>query len=152
MSGATTFTKAELEQKGFRVENGRAIRIGPREEPTTRDTATASSPPLREPWRSKIERLYAKQLELQRAAGEIRSWDYEALTFLLATGLRYKADWLVVTRTGEIQIHETKGRRRTAQLERGMAKLRVAARLYPAFAFFKVTHEGGRFVLTRIAA
>lgn len=149
MSGAPTLTTADLAARGFRVVNGRAVRIATPDTPDAAPEPKPSGPR----YRSKVERLYADYLDLQLRVQAIRSWEYEALSLRLARKLWYRADWLVIAGNGEVQVHETKGRRVSAQHQRGIAKLRIAARLYPMFTFYLVTRSSsGTFTRERIPA
>ena len=66
-------------------------------------------------FKSKAELSFAEHLEFLRESGRIRSWEYEphGSTFWFYTirrGVRsYKADFRVVTNTGQIQWYELKG-------------------------------------------
>ena len=46
------------------------------------------------PYRSKWESAYSQQLEIYRLDGEIDGWLYEPLSFRLATGKRYRVDFV----------------------------------------------------------
>lgn len=64
---------------------------------------------------------------------------YREPSLPLANGLRYKLDFLVVGLHGDIQGHEVKGRAYST----GIAKLKMAASLYPWITFYLVTKERG---------
>ena len=100
-------------------------------------------------YRSKAEATYAEKLEVQKRAGEIVDWGYEAMTFVIGrteTGRawRYTPDFMVVKRilvhesyrsviphVEVIEFHEVKGKHRGT--ERGIAKFRAAQALFPWF-------------------
>ncbi len=84
-------------------------------------------------FRSKLEASYATHLDFRKAAGEIDEWRYEPLTFHLAPRTTLTPDFAV--RIGnKLEIHETKGFRR----EDAMAKLKIAAKMYPWFEWYLV--------------
>ncbi|AHF89528.1 hypothetical protein OPIT5_03895 [Opitutaceae bacterium TAV5] len=65
---------------------------------------------------------------------------YREPTLPLANGVVYKPDFLVV-RAGEIEGHEVKGQHKPA----GIAKVKVAARLYPWIKFRLFWKEKGQW-------
>lgn len=109
--------------------------------------ATARKPPALE---NRLEEQYAQELELRRRAGEIRRWAPKALRLRIGTDILYTPDFLVITKDGEIQLHETKGHFREA------AKVRIksAAWHYPEFRFMVVYRDrkSGRFVVDEMEA
>lgn len=94
-----------------------------------------------------LESRYAKTLEGQRIAGEIRSWRYEALTLKLANKTTYTPDFLVVTADGYIECHETKGFFR----DDAKVKIKVAACEFPEIRFLLVQEKRGDWVITEIS-
>ena len=79
---------------------------------------------------NKTERAYADRLELQRLAGEIRSWRFEALKLKLADKTFFTPDFYVVTEE-QIELIDTKG----FIEDDAMVKIKVAAQMYPEFCF-----------------
>lgn len=78
---------------------------------------------------------------------------YREVAFPLANGLKYKLDWLVVRKADgalTIEGHEVKGR----ALAAGIAKVKMAARLYPWIAFKLVTKrrkkQGGGWAIEEV--
>jgi len=93
---------------------------------------------------NKWERAYSQLLDLRKFAGEIRGWDFEAITFRLAKKTRYTPDFAVYLPDGTTELHEVKGFWR----EDARVKIKVAARMFPAFKFIAVRpmkkkHGGG---------
>lgn len=88
-------------------------------------------------YRSKLEAQYAGHLEALRHVGDVRDHRYEALRLILAKDCTLTPDFLVRTKDGAIEFHETKGFLR----EDAMIKLRVAARLFPFWKFILVTRK-----------
>lgn len=86
-------------------------------------------------FRSRLERDYANYLYGLQLAGEIQSYAYEAVRLQLAPKTTLTPDFLVVTKGGQVEFHETKGWAR----EDAMVKLKVAARLFPSWRFVLVT-------------
>ena len=90
---------------------------------------------------NKLEQRWAEQLEIERAAGEIRSWRYNSIRLKLADGSWFKPDFVVICADGSMRIDETKGHWREA----ARVRIRVAAELYPEFRFRALSwhgHEG----------
>lgn len=77
---------------------------------------------------NKTEANYAQILELEKRAGNIITWYFEALKFRLADGCFYLPDFLVVYKD-RYELHEVKGFFRTT----AKVKLKVASELYPYF-------------------
>ena len=111
----------------------------------TRVRGRARATPTRG-YRSKLEADYADELERERLAGEIVSWEYERLKLRLADGTWYTPDFWVTALSGEFEIRETKGHK----FQAGMIKLKVAASLYPCFTFILVERAGRAFQQTEI--
>lgn len=57
---------------------------------------------------SKLERDYYYQLMLRWKAGDVR-WFIRQVTFELEGGVVYRADFLVVTKEGDVQVVDTTG-------------------------------------------
>ena len=87
---------------------------------------------------NKLEARYALSLSAQQGHGSIRWWAYEAITLKLAPDTRYTPDFVVITREGEIQFHETKGR----WLDDALVKIKVAANLFPWAEFRAIDSKG----------
>jgi hypothetical protein len=96
-----------------------------------------------EPYRSKTELLYATHLELSRKTGEIGEWRYEVVTLVLAPGVRYIPDFMVV-KDGQIEFHEVKGRKGVGfwSLPVSKVKIRMAASRFPWWKF-RIVWPGG---------
>lgn len=95
-------------------------------------------------YRSNLERAYAARLDELRMAGEVTAWWHEAVKLRIAKGKHrayFTPDFLVVTRAGEFEFHETKGFRREA----AMVRLKTAAGEFP-FKFLLVTREAGEWM------
>src|SRR5690554_6901726 len=73
-------------------------------------------------FKSKAEARYAQILEAQVRCGQIRSWRYEAVTLVLADGVRYTPDFLLHENDGRMTLVEVKGHMREA----ARVRLRVA--------------------------
>lgn len=101
----------------------------------------------KQPRMNKTETRYSVILEARRLAGEIRDWKFEALTFKLADGVRYKADFYVEMADRSIQIHEVKG---AFIWEDARVKVRVAAATFTAFKFYMAQWKKGEWHITEI--
>lgn len=85
---------------------------------------------IAKPRMNKLENAWAVQLEMQRAAGLIQRWEYEAVRLRLADDTYFTPDFYVEI-GDRIRFDETKGFMREA----ARVRLNVAARLYPRFTF-----------------
>lgn len=86
------------------------------------------------------EKLYAKMLELQKAAGMIKGYWFEAMTFKLADDTRYTPDFMVQMMDDEIEFHEVKGR----WMDDAKVKIKIAATMFP-FVFKSFIYSGRNF-------
>jgi len=63
-----------------------------------------------EPYRNQWEWKYANEiLEFQKKAGENQGYIYEKIKLVLAKGVTYIPDFVVLTTGGRAEIHEVKG-------------------------------------------
>lgn len=83
---------------------------------------------------NKLEARYAEYLEAQKGLGEVLWYDYEAITLRLGDDCRYIPDFLVLVRSGHLEVRETKG----FWEDDAKVKIRVAAELYPVFRFVAI--------------
>jgi hypothetical protein len=105
-------------------------------------TPRAKGRPAPSPYRSELERDYAERLELQRIAGEIAWWAYEAITFNLGGGAKFKPDFLIVGRDCKLTVAETKG---PFARESSIVRIKVAAARFPFLRFLLVTRNDGHW-------
>jgi hypothetical protein len=80
---------------------------------------------------NKTESQYAAHLELLKASGDVLWWKFEGLKFRLADKTFLTPDFVVMTRSGLIELHDVKG----FLMEDANVKMKVAASMYP-FEFF----------------
>jgi hypothetical protein len=86
---------------------------------------------------NKTEQQYADYLQKRLLGGEIISYRFEALKLRLADKTFYTPDF-IVTFSDQIECHEVKGFWR----DDARVKIKVAAALFPEFAFMAVTKRG----------
>lgn len=98
-------------------------------------------------YRSKTEARYAGHLEAMRTLGQIREARYEAFRVQLADNTHLTADFWVDMPDRSVEIHEVKGK---YIWEDGWIKLKMAARLWPHFRWFKVEWKTCQWVKTRV--
>lgn len=84
---------------------------------------------------NKTEAAYAASLEERCLAGDVLSWQFEAVTLAIGGGVRYTPDFMVMTSDREIQFHEVKGSRAIFE-DDAKVKFKVAASAFPMFHFF----------------
>lgn len=84
---------------------------------------------------NKTETAYAAQLELEKQAGEITSYQFEAVKLRLGKKTFYTSDFLVLLKNGELELREVKG----FWKDDARVKIKTAAHLYPMFRFVGIT-------------
>jgi hypothetical protein len=114
------------------------------ERPQTRATSKVATT-TRKRGMNKMEAQYAQRLDLEKHAGEILWWGYEAIRLRLANGAWFKPDFAVEGRFG-LEFHETKGHMREA----AHVRIKVAASLYPMFRFSIIRLERGEWTRMRV--
>ncbi len=78
---------------------------------------------------NKTEAEYADVILAARiAAGDVVCWWFEAIGLKLGEDCRYHPDFLVLTASGELEVHEVKG---TFVRDDAFVKLKTAASRYP---------------------
>ena len=122
------------------VELGKFTVDGPVPSLVIRDPAHL---PKLKPRMNGLETRRAAELEALKRAGEIRSYQFEALKLVLADRTTYTPDFLVELNDRALVLEETKGHWR----DDARVKIKVAARLFPMFRFVALTprkrREGG---------
>ena len=90
---------------------------------------------------NRTEQRYANLLEVQRLAGEIASWHYEAFRLRLGENWRttWNPDFMVILSTGEIELVDVKGG--GGMEDDARVKIKAAARLYPRFWYVVATYK-----------
>ncbi len=86
---------------------------------------------------NKSESAYAAHLESLKKAGELHSYQFEAIKFRLADNTFYSPDFLVISANMFVEVHEFKG----FWQDDARVKIKVAAALYPFFRFVAVTKD-----------
>ena len=97
---------------------------------------------------NKLEEKYAAYLELQRQAGQIVFWRYEAVKFRLADRTWYNPDFYIMRPDGSLEIHETKGHWE----DDARVKIKATAEQFPEFWFVAVQWKGGEWQFERFRA
>lgn len=89
------------------------------------------------------ETAYSQRLKALVAAGEVKSWMFNAMRLRIAMGEKvayYKPDFFVEYFDGHFEFHETKGHEKA----RGILALKVAAGMFPIrFVLAKRDDDGG---------
>ncbi len=88
------------------------------------------------------EASYADLLEARKLVGEIRGYEFEAVTLRLAKGCRFTVDFAVHMKDGSIELHECKAgfRRKSGNVsalvrDGAGEKFKWAAQRFPMFRF-----------------
>ena len=92
-----------------------------------------------------LEAKYARSLELQRRAGKIALWRFEAVKLRLADRTWYTPYFFVLRADGVAELHETKGHWE----DDARVKIKTTAEAFPEFGFVAVqwdsTAKGWKF-------
>ena len=88
---------------------------------------------------SNWEAEYARYLDGRKHLGEIVSYCHEPLRFNLAPATSYTPDFIVVSSSGRIEIHEVKGYLR----DDAGVKFKIAAAQFPYFVFVMLRKKKG---------
>lgn len=88
---------------------------------------------------NKTENEYSLHLEFLKGAGKILSWDFERVRLVLAPGVSYTPDFMVLMADRTIEMHEVKGH----WTDDAKAKIRIASNLFP-FRFVSVHKRAKR--------
>jgi hypothetical protein len=83
---------------------------------------------------NRTEAAYAQHLELQKRAGEILWFAFDAVKLRLADNTFLSVDFFVMTKTGELQAHDVKGTMKIVS-EDAKVKMKCAGEKFP-FPFF----------------
>lgn len=117
---------------------------------------TARAPyPTQSRFRSSLENDYYNHLYALQAAGEIRTFSYESWKVKVSEGTRgdghwFKPDFMVITRDGEIEFHETKGSKQARGQKQALTRLDAAAGEYPEFRWVLVEGSRGGWKKTEV--
>ncbi|MCF0059884.1 DUF1064 domain-containing protein [Dyadobacter chenwenxiniae] len=84
---------------------------------------------------NQTEARYAQRLELLKHAGEILWYEFEPANLRLADKCFYKIDFMVLKASGELEVHEVKGKWEDDSL----VKIKVAADKFP-FRFIAIQY------------
>jgi hypothetical protein len=87
---------------------------------------------------NRLESEWASILELEKRAGKILDYRYEALKLILADRTTLTPDFLIIEADGTLRLDECKG----YMQEDANVKLKVAARLFPWFKIRLVRKAG----------
>lgn len=102
----------------------------------------ASAPSPYYPYKNKLEKAFAQQLDAEWRAGAINGWLYEPFSFKLAEGKRYRVDFITYGEEGTV-CYEVKGWH--ANVRDSLTHLKWAAQRFPFFKWRKAIRKGGGF-------
>jgi hypothetical protein len=100
------------------------------------------SPSPHHPYKNKLEKAFAQQLDAEWKAGVIQGWLYEPFTFKLAEGKRYRVDFITWGEEGTV-CYEVKGWH--ANIRDSLTHLKWATQRFPFFKWRKAIRKGGGF-------
>lgn len=98
-------------------------------------------------FRSKWEADYKDYLTILVAAGEIKSFQYEAVRLNIGIGAWFKCDFLVQENDGSLSFREVKGFERAA----AMVRIKSAAKQFPWWKFSIVKKVDGKWMERAVA-
>ncbi len=87
---------------------------------------------------NQTEAAYEHYLKLRMMAGEIKSYEFEAMKLRLADKTFYTPDFVVVTQDDLIELHEVKG----YWEDDARVKIKVAAKQHWMFKFVAIKKAG----------
>jgi len=87
------------------------------------------------------EFAYSKNLELEKIAGRVLWYSFEATKFRLADATFYTPDFIVMLANGSLEAHEVKG----FWVDDARVKIKVAAEMFP-IKFIGVMNKKGQWV------
>jgi hypothetical protein len=117
-----------------------------------KDVPVKKVSPVLQAFRSKWEKHYAHELELRKAAKDIKDWEYETVKIRLCdwqwegkrrTGRTYTPDFKITHNDGSIELVEVKGYGR----EDAILKYQWAVKDNPQYTWTMVTYEKRRLVV-----
>jgi len=80
--------------------------------------------------RNKTEERYEQHLELQKRAGEILWYKFEAVKFRVGDKCFWSPDFMVMTATGLLECHDVKGSRDVFE-DDARVKMKAVAEMFP---------------------
>lgn len=104
---------------------------------------------LRDGSMNKTEAAFAERLALQKHAGEVLWWSFEAVKLRLADNTHLTVDFAVLTSAGELQMIDVKGARAIVQ-DDAHVKMKVAAEKFPFAFFYAFPVKGGGWTVEKI--
>jgi hypothetical protein len=125
-----------------RLKSGRPLPVKSQRVAPSGASAAASAPSPYTPYKNKLEKAFAQQLDAEWRAGAIKGWLYEPFSFRLSEGKRYRVDFVTWGDEG-IVCWECKGYH--ANVRDSLTHLKWAAQRFPFFKWRKVIREKGRF-------
>ncbi len=96
---------------------------------------------------NRLEAAYAERLDLQKAHGSVLFWKFESIKLRLADATFYTPDFMVMTLTYAIELHEIKAFWKSTGgahwEDDARVKIKVAASIYPfVFKSFSRDKDG----------
>lgn len=95
---------------------------------------------------NKTESAYAEHLKAAVIAGEVAAWWFEGIGMRVAKSCHYYPDFLVLLTSGEVQVHEVKGRAANGSFraeDDARVKLKACAEKYPFPLIIVWPKQGG---------
>lgn len=89
---------------------------------------------------NKTEAAYSKYLETQKQFGDVAWYEFEPMNLRLADKCFYKVDFLVMLKSGQLEVHEVKG----YWTDDALVKIKTAAEKFP-FRFISVILKKGQW-------
>lgn len=88
---------------------------------------------------NKTEKAYSRHLEHRKYLGEVVYWGFEPVKLRIADNCFYTPDFLVITKDGGVEFHDSKAWWKSANkvgaTEDSVVKMKAVAEMYP---FFKI--------------
>ena len=119
-----------------------AVAPASKTDPAGKVDGAIPSPSPYYPYKNKLEKAFATQLDAEWRAGAIKGWLYEPFSFKLAEGKRYRVDFVSWGEEGVV-CWETKGWH--ANIRDSLTHLKWAAQRFPFFKWKKAIRKRGMF-------
>lgn len=127
------WTMNDIKEKGLRIIDTRGVHAQQRYQALGRMKAGKMN---------KTEAAYYNYLEVQKRIGEVLWYEFEPMNLRIADKCFYKVDFLVLTKTGLLEVHEIKGGYIT---DDSLVKFKTAGEKFP-FKFRMIALIKGQWV------
>lgn len=137
----TRWTEADIKRKGLKVSNSTPLK--PPKSVELKQPPAFALGRMKQGKMNKTEAAYAKYLEVQKQFGHVMEYWFEPMNLRLADKCFFKVDFMVLTKSLQLECHEVKG----WWTDDAKVKIKAAATKFP-FRFIAVQLIKGNWVFT----